>query len=185
MATCLKVLPVAYSKPSSTFNSKSVKSRNLKFSRCSLGAKSSAKIPVPPMNPNDPFLSKLASLAATSPENLMDRPVRTDTPPYLDLFDGPKLMATPAQVERSVSYNEHRPRKPPPDLPSLLLHGRIVYIGMPLVPAVTELVVAELMYLQWMDPKQPIFIYINSTGTTRDDGETVCSASLSSLHSFS
>ncbi|RZR77656.1 hypothetical protein BHM03_00002780 [Ensete ventricosum] len=34
-------------------------------------------------------------------------------------------------VERSVSYNEHRPRKPPPDLPSLLLHGRIVYIGMP------------------------------------------------------
>ncbi|RRT72642.1 hypothetical protein B296_00012490 [Ensete ventricosum] len=35
------------------------------------------------------------------------------------------------KVERSVSYNEHRPRKPPPDLPSLLLHGRIVYIGMP------------------------------------------------------
>ena len=42
-----------------------------------------------------------------------------------------------------------------------------------LVPAVTELVVAELMYLQWMDPKEPIYIYINSTGTTRDDGETV------------
>lgn len=42
-----------------------------------------------------------------------------------------------------------------------------------LVPAVTELVVAELMYLQWMDPKEPIYLYINSTGTTRDDGETV------------
>jgi ATP-dependent protease ClpP protease subunit len=41
------------------------------------------------------------------------------------------------------------------------------------VPAVTELVVAELMYLQWLDPKEPIYIYINSTGTTRDDGETV------------
>ena len=41
------------------------------------------------------------------------------------------------------------------------------------MPAVTELVVAELMYLQWMDPKEPIFLYINSTGTTRDDGETV------------
>ncbi|KAA8545178.1 hypothetical protein F0562_019933 [Nyssa sinensis] len=77
------------------------------------------------------------------------------------------------KVERSVSYNEHRPRRPPPDLPSLLLHGRIVYIGMPLVPAVTELVIAELMYLQWMDPKEPIYLYINSTGTTRDDGETV------------
>jgi len=42
-----------------------------------------------------------------------------------------------------------------------------------LVPAVTELVIAELMYLQYMDPKEPIYIYINSTGTTRDDGETV------------
>lgn len=82
-------------------------------------------------------------------------------------------MATPAQVERSVSYNEHRPRRPPPDLPSLLLNGRIVYLGMPLVPAVTELIIAELMYLQWMDPKEPIYLYINSTGTTRDDGETV------------
>lgn len=29
---------------------------------------------------------------------------------------------------------------PPPDLPSLLLHNRIVYLGMALVPAVTELV---------------------------------------------
>lgn len=33
---------------------------------------------------------------------------------------------------------------PPPDLPSLLLHNRIVYLGMPLVPAVTELIVAEV-----------------------------------------
>ncbi|XP_062143583.1 ATP-dependent Clp protease proteolytic subunit-related protein 3, chloroplastic-like isoform X2 [Alnus glutinosa] len=82
-------------------------------------------------------------------------------------------MATPAQVERLVSYNEHRPRRPPLDLPSLLLHGRNVYVGMPLVPAVSELIVAELMYLQWMDPKEPIYLYINSTGTTRDDGETV------------
>ncbi|XP_020593550.1 ATP-dependent Clp protease proteolytic subunit-related protein 3, chloroplastic [Phalaenopsis equestris] len=133
-----------------------------------------AKAPlIPPLNPKDPFLSKLASVATTSPEALELKRAVLDTPPYLDLLDSPKLMATPAQVERSVSYNEHRPRKPPPDLPSLLLHGRIVYIGMPLVPAVTELVIAELMYLQWMDPKQPIYLYINSTGTTRDDGETV------------
>ncbi|KAK6159873.1 hypothetical protein DH2020_003254 [Rehmannia glutinosa] len=170
--------------------------------RRSCGAINSTKIPMPPVNPRDPFLSRLASVAATSPDTLLNRPKNSDTPPFLDLFDSPKLMATPAQVERSVSYNEHRPRRPPPDLPSLLLHGRIVYIGMPvsgltflivmvytlaalvgglldklwteeLVPAVTELVVAELMYLQWMDPKEPIYLYINSTGTTRDDGETV------------
>ncbi|KAH6772519.1 ATP-dependent caseinolytic protease/crotonase family protein [Perilla frutescens var. hirtella] len=141
--------------------------------RRSFGVVNSAKIPMPPINPKDPFLSRLASLAATSPDTLLNRPKNSDTPPFLDVFDSPTLMATPAQVERSVSYNEHRPRRPPPDLPSLLLHGRIVYIGMPLVPAVTELVVAELMYLQWMDPKEPIYLYINSTGTTRDDGETV------------
>lgn len=37
---------------------------------------------------------------------------------------------------------------PPPDLPSLLLHNRIVYLGMPLVPAVTELIIAEV---RWRD----------------------------------
>ena len=39
-----------------------------------------------------------------------------------------------AQVERLVLYNEHRPRRPPLDLSSLLLGGRIVCFGMPLVP---------------------------------------------------
>jgi len=42
-----------------------------------------------------------------------------------------------------------------------------------LVPAVTELVIAELMFLHWMDHKEPISIYINSTGTTRADSESV------------
>ncbi|PKA62249.1 ATP-dependent Clp protease proteolytic subunit-related protein 3, chloroplastic [Apostasia shenzhenica] len=144
------------------------------FSRRVIAGRLRAALPqMPPLNPKDPFLSKLASVAHASDVSLKLPPEDSSTPPYLDLFDSPKLMASPAQVERSVSYNEHRPRKPPPDLPSLLLHGRIVYIGMPLVSAVTELVIAELMYLQWMDPKQPIYLYINSTGTTRDDGETV------------
>lgn len=163
-------LLMASSIPSS---SSSHRRRRAIKTHCSIKSSNSAKIPFPPINPKDPFLTNLASVAANSPESLLDRPSSSDMPPYLDLFDSPKLMATPAQVERSVSYNEHRPRRPPPDLPSLLLHGRIVYIGMPLVPAVTELVIAELMYLQWMDPKEPIYLYINSTGTTRDDGETV------------
>lgn len=167
MATCLR-LPMASSVPCSSSSSMPLKHRSFKI-RCA----ANTKIPMPPLNPKDPFLSKLASVAANNPDALFSRPQNSDTPPYLDIYASPKLMATPAQVERSASYNEHRPKKPPPDLPSLLLHGRIVYIGMPLVPAVTELVIAELMYLQWMDPKEPIFLYINSTGTTRDDGETV------------
>ncbi|CAL0302298.1 unnamed protein product [Lupinus luteus] len=175
MATYLR-LPILTSIPtSSSFSSSSSTTRRRSFTTpfCSIKFNALNKSKIPILNPNDPFLSKLASVAATSPETLLNRPIHSDSPPFLDIFDSPKLMATPAQVERSVSYNEHRPRRPPPDLPSLLLHGRIIYIGMPLVPAVTELVVAELMYLQWMDPKEPIYIYINSTGTTRDDGETV------------
>jgi ATP-dependent Clp protease protease subunit len=44
---------------------------------------------------------------------------------------------------------------------------------MPLVPAVSELIIAELLYLQYKDRTKPIFLYINSTGTSRADGETV------------
>jgi ATP-dependent Clp protease, protease subunit len=38
--------------------------------------------------------------------------------------------------------------------------------GMSLVPAVTELVMAELLYLQYDAPTKPINLYINSTGVT-------------------
>ncbi|GAU11492.1 hypothetical protein TSUD_344820, partial [Trifolium subterraneum] len=128
-----------------------------------------------PFNPNDPFLSKLSSVASSSPDTLVNPTSNPDNLPFLDIFDSPQLMATPAQLERrSSSYGgRQRPRRPPPDLPSLLLSGRIVYIGMPLVSAVTELVIAQLMFLHYMDPKEPIYVYINSTGTTRADGETV------------
>jgi len=62
---------------------------------------------------------------------------------------------------------------PPPDLPSLLLHNRIVYIGMPLVPAVTELIIAELLYLNYESSDKPVFMYINSSGTTAANGQSV------------
>jgi len=62
---------------------------------------------------------------------------------------------------------------PPPDLPSLLLHNRIVYIGMPLVPAVTELIIAELLYLNYESESDPITMYINSSGTTTATGQSV------------
>lgn len=38
--------------------------------------------------------------------------------------------------------------------------------GMSLVPAVTELMLAELLYLQYDSPTKPVFMYINSTGVT-------------------
>lgn len=42
-----------------------------------------------------------------------------------------------------------------------------------LVPAVTELMVAELMYLEKQGQSLPIEMLINSSGTTRQDGEIV------------
>ena len=59
-------------------------------------------------------------------------------------------------------------QQPPPDLPSYLFKNRIVFLGMSLVPAVTELIMAELLYLQYEDPEKSIYMYINSTGTTKD-----------------
>ena len=77
-----------------------------------------------------------------------------------------------------VSY-----RTPPPDLPSLLLKERIIYLGLPLVSPdeykdqmgidVTELIVAQLLFLQFDDPEKPITMYINSTGTSWYGGESI------------
>ncbi|MBS3029062.1 MAG: ATP-dependent Clp protease proteolytic subunit [Dolichospermum sp. DET50] len=78
------------------------------------------------------------------------------------------LKAVQAPYSGDSSY-----RTPPPDLPSLLLKERIVYLGMPLVPSVTELIVAQLLYLQSDDPEKPIKIYINSTGTSSYSGEPI------------
>ncbi|CDP08336.1 unnamed protein product [Coffea canephora] len=58
--------------------------------------------------------------------------------------------------------------QPPPDLASYLYKNRIVYLGMSLVPSVTELILAEFLYLQYEDEQKPIYLYINSTGTTKD-----------------
>uniref|UniRef100_A0A0C9QVF2 ATP-dependent Clp protease proteolytic subunit n=1 Tax=Wollemia nobilis TaxID=56998 RepID=A0A0C9QVF2_9CONI len=58
--------------------------------------------------------------------------------------------------------------QPPPDLPSYFFKERIVYLGMPLLPSVSELLHASFMYLAWDDPDKPIYMYINSTGITKD-----------------
>lgn len=82
-------------------------------------------------------------------------------------------MKIPIQAVQSPYYGNTTYRTPPPDLPSLLLNERIIYLGMPLVAQVTELIIAQLLFLQYADPDKPIRIYINSTGTSRYDGEPV------------
>lgn len=80
---------------------------------------------------------------------------------------------------QSSYYGDANYRTPPPDLESLLLKERIVYLGMPLFSSdeikrnvgidVTELIIAQLLYLQFDDPEKPIYFYINSSGTSWGD----------------
>ncbi|ABX09292.1 ATP-dependent Clp protease proteolytic subunit [Prochlorococcus marinus] len=74
-------------------------------------------------------------------------------------------------------------KTPPPDLPSLLLKERIVYLGLPLFSDddakrqlgmdVTELIVAQLLYLEFDNPDKPVYFYINSTGTSWYTGDAI------------
>lgn len=44
---------------------------------------------------------------------------------------------------------------------------------MPIVSAVSELIIAQLLYLQYKEPGKDIYMYINSTGTCQADGSVV------------
>jgi ATP-dependent Clp protease protease subunit len=74
-------------------------------------------------------------------------------------------------------------KTPPPDLPSLLLKERIVYLGLPLFSDddakrqlgmdVTELIIAQLLFLEFDNSEKPIYFYINSTGTSWYTGDAI------------
>lgn len=87
-------------------------------------------------------------------------------------YVGDEVTETKRQVAR-MAVDTKAPGQAPPDLPSLLLDGRICYIGMPLVPAVTELVISELLWLNYSAPEKPVYLYINSTGSQTMQGEAV------------
>lgn len=89
-------------------------------------------------------------------------------------FGGVTMLTPPQSGRRKSTFVQSAPDVgPPPDLPSLLLHNRIVYIGMPLVSTVTELIIAQLLYLNYESKKRPITMYINSSGSAAPDGKAV------------
>ncbi|XP_073007909.1 ATP-dependent Clp protease proteolytic subunit-related protein 1, chloroplastic-like [Typha latifolia] len=57
-----------------------------------------------------------------------------------------------------------RPSTVPPDLPSLFLNTRIIYLGMPVVPAVAEVLVPQFMWLDYDNSSELMSLYINSPG---------------------
>lgn len=95
-----------------------------------------------------------------------------------------EVMNSPIKAVQSPYYGgDTYYRTPPPDLPSLLLKERIVYLGLPLFSSddakrqlgidVTKLIIAQLLYLQFDNPEKPIYFYINSTGTSWYTGDAV------------
>ncbi|MDJ0555948.1 MAG: ATP-dependent Clp protease proteolytic subunit [Microcoleaceae cyanobacterium MO_207.B10] len=86
-------------------------------------------------------------------------------------------------VQSSSYYGDSSFRTPPPDLESLMLKERIVYLGLPLFSSdevkrnvgidVTQLIIAQLLYLQFDNPEKPIYFYINSTGTSWYTGDAI------------
>jgi ATP-dependent Clp protease protease subunit len=42
-----------------------------------------------------------------------------------------------------------------------------------LVPAVTELVISELLWLNFHNPEKHIYVYLNSMGSQQPDGQSV------------
>lgn len=87
--------------------------------------------------------------------------------------NSPSRLSMNMNVSMSYRGAGGRPKTSPPDLPSLLLDARICYVGMAIVPAVTELVVAELLWLDYDNPMKPIYLYINSPGTQNERRESV------------
>ena len=69
-------------------------------------------------------------------------------------------------VQTSSYYGDVSFRTPPPDLESLMLKERIVYLGLPLFSSdevkrnvgidVTQLIIAQLLYLQFDNPEKPM-----------------------------
>merc|ERR1712113_627281 len=64
-------------------------------------------------------------------------------------------------------------RPPPPDLASLLLSQRIVFVGAELTSKVAELIIGELLWLNSTYLEKPIDIYINSIGTQNRTKEVI------------
>ena len=56
------------------------------------------------------------------------------------------------------------------DIYSRLLKNRIIFIGQPISDVISNLVIAQLLFLEQEDPDKDIDIYINSWGGSTSDG---------------
>ncbi|KAF7142374.1 hypothetical protein RHSIM_Rhsim05G0139000 [Rhododendron simsii] len=139
--------------PPFSFSSSQSLRRRSTHTLCCTNSRSAARFLVPPVNPSfsnikGSFLPSLAPAARTS---------RWVTRVYVDWVSGPAFVNT----------------QEAPDDRSFFLRDRIVHICLPFETDVTELVLAQLMYLESKNADKPISFYIDSTGSEDEYGETV------------
>ncbi|CAA0825517.1 ATP-dependent Clp protease proteolytic subunit-related protein 3- chloroplastic [Striga hermonthica] len=164
MAHCLRMATVPSVSCFSSSSLSSPKRRSFRVINCSK---------LPHVNPSD-----LSPSMLDSGDMPLNRHKNSDYRTFSDEFCRPRAMTAYYDYEEtsySDSYSEQDSEQdnPPPDLESIILADRVIFLGMPLVSAVTELIVAQFMYLQDDDPDKSIQLHINSSGTTRADGEVV------------
>ncbi|XP_057822379.1 ATP-dependent Clp protease proteolytic subunit-related protein 4, chloroplastic [Cryptomeria japonica] len=82
-----------------------------------------------------------------------------------------------------IPFERESPRRsPPPDLASYFLSKRIIYLGWPLYWSVFELILGELIYLREEDSDKPVYMYINSTGSTKNGIKLASETQAIALH---
>ena len=53
----------------------------------------------------------------------------------------------------------------------MLDDSQTVHLMVQLVPAVTELLISELLWLNYSGPEKPVYMYVNSIGSQTADGQ--------------
>ncbi|KAH9315285.1 hypothetical protein KI387_023912, partial [Taxus chinensis] len=105
------------------------------------------------------------------------------------VYKGLDLAFSPSRGHRDVVANvipfeREEWSNPPPDLASYFLSKRIIYLGWPLFSSVFELILQELLYLQDLECNEPAYLYINSTGSTKNGIKLASESQAISLHDF-
>jgi ATP-dependent Clp protease protease subunit len=76
-------------------------------------------------------------------------------------------MLIPTVIEKTINGERAY------DIYSRLLNERIIFLGGPIDDHIANLVVAQLLYLDHMDPKKDIYLYINSPGGSVSAGMAI------------
>ena len=95
-------------------------------------------------------------------------------PCILLLYTAMYTAAVYCHIHASFYHVVARQQSSHPDaIDRFLVHTKHFRAGLQLVPAVTELVISELLWLNYSAPEKPVYVYLNSIGSQGPDGQAV------------